>query len=209
LSVEEFANTVTHGFGLLLSILGFIGLLTIAIVNGGKLLTISFVIYGLSLVILYAASTSYHSTTSPELKRKLQVLDHCGIYLLIAGSFTPFGLLVLGGTTLGTGLLVAIWTLAICGIASKLLLGNRFTAIAVVSYVVMGWLGVLGIQPIFETLGIVAASLAVAGGISYTVGVIFFAWTRLPHSHAIFHVFVLLGSILHYAAVVFYVRPMS
>ena len=123
-------------------------------------------------------------------------MDHCGIYLLIAGSFTPFGLLVLEGTTLGTGLLVAIWTLAICGIASKLLLGNRFTSIAVVSYVVMGWLGVLGIQPIFAALGIVAASLAVAGGIptrsalSFSPGIdcrtttrfsrIRFAWQHSP-----------------------------
>ena len=208
LSVEEFANTVTHGFGLLLSVLGFIGLVVIAAINGGMLLTISFIVYGLSLIVLYAASTSYHSTTSPELKRKLQILDHCCIYLLIAGTYTPFGLLVLGGS-LGTGLLAAIWTLGVIGIISKLLFGNRFMPIAVASYVLMGWLGVLGIQPIFAALGLAATLLAIAGGISYTVGVVFFAWPKLPHNHAIFHVFVLMGSILHYAAVVLYVRPIS
>jgi hemolysin III len=165
-------------------------------------------VYGLSLIILYAASTIYHGTISAELKHKLQLVDHCCIYLLIAGRYTPFGIIILNGTR-GQSLLALIWTIAVVGIVAKLLMKHRFPAVSVISYVVMGWLGVFAVQPMLETLGTQAVMLAVAGGISYTLGVVFFAWPRIPHHHAIFHVFVLAGSILHYAAVVLYVVPYS
>lgn len=208
LSVEEFANTVTHGFGLVLSIAGFAALVILASLRGDPLLTAACVVYGLSLIVLYAASTVYHGTSSPELKHKLRLVDHCCIYLLIAGSYTPFGIILLSGT-LGQGLLVLIWTIAIAGIVAKLLFQHRFPVVSVGSYVVMGWLGVFAVQPMLEALGPEPVMLAVAGGLSYTLGVVFFAWPRIRHHHAIFHVFVLAGSILHYAAVILYVVPYS
>ena len=208
LSVEEFANTVTHGFGLVLSVAGFVALLILAALRGDPLLIAACAVYGISLIVLYAASTIYHGTTSEELKHKLRLADHCCIYLLIAGSYTPFGIIILNGT-LGQGLLALIWTIAILGIAAKLTFQHRFPAVSVASYVVMGWLGVFAVQPMLEKLGPVAVMLAVAGGVSYTLGVVFFAWPRIRHHHAIFHVFVLAGSILHYAAVVLYVVPYS
>lgn len=208
LSVEEFANTVTHGFGLVLSIAGFAALLILATVRADPLLISACVVYGLSLIVLYGASTIYHGTTSVELKHKLRLVDHCCIYLLIAGSYTPFGIVLLS-ETLGQSLLTLIWTFAVTGIVAKLLFQHRFPAVSVGSYVVMGWLGVLAVQPMLEKLGPEAVTLAVAGGLSYTVGVVFFAWQRIRHHHAIFHIFVLAGSILHYAAVVLYVVPYS
>ena len=201
---EELANSLTHGFGLALSIVGFAVLLVLAGLRGDAISITGCVVYGLSLVILYAASTMYHSATAPELKEILRVLDHCGIYLLIAGSYTPFGLLILKGP-LGQNLLIGIWAFAIIGILLKLVMRDRFIAVSVVSYVIMGWIGVFAIQPLLEAIGVIPIVLIVAGGIAYSVGVIFFAWHRLPHNHAIFHVFVLAGSMLHYAAVVLYV----
>lgn len=197
---------MTHGFGLLLSIAGFVALVVLAGLRGNPLLIAACVVYGVSLIILYAASTVYHATISPELKHKLRVVDHCCIYLLIAGSYTPFGLVIINATN-GQGLLAAIWIFAIVGIGVKLILKDRFSAISVVSYLIMAWLGVLAVQPLLDILGPAPVLLAIAGGLSYSLGVIFFAWHRIPHNHAIFHVFVLAGSIFHYAAVVLYVVP--
>jgi hemolysin III len=206
LSVEELANTLTHGLGLVLSVIGFIVLAVLAGLRGDPWSILSVVVYGLSLVILYAASTIYHCTTSPQLKKRLQIVDHCCIYLLIAGSYTPFGLVILGGA-FGPALLAGIWAFAIVGIILKLIFGDRYPAVSVTSYVIMGWLGVFAVQPIFNTLGTMPVALAVAGGIAYTLGVVFFPWKSIRHHHAIFHVFVLAGSIFHYAAVVLYVVP--
>lgn len=204
LSVEELANTITHGLGLILSIVGFGVLVILASTRGGKLMLAGCIVYGLSLVILYAASTAYHSTTSALIKKKLQIADHCGIYLLIAGSYTPFGIVIIGGS-FGQLLLIAIWAFALVGIIAKLVFADRFPALSVVSYVLMGWLGVFAIQPLFAALGGVPIALAFGGGVAYTLGVIFFAWHKLPHNHAIFHVFVLAGSIAHYIAIAMYV----
>ncbi len=206
LTVEELANTITHGFGFLLSVIGFVVLVVLAGLRGDALSITGCVVYGMSLVILYAASTIYHSVTSPVLKKKLQIADHCGIYLLIAGSYTPFGLIIINGS-FGQNLLIAIWAFALVGIVAKLLMRDRWPAVSVVSYLVMGWIGVVAIQPLLAALGSTAISLIVAGGVAYTLGVIFFAWNRIPHNHAIFHVFILAGSILHYIAVVIYVVP--
>jgi len=208
LSVEEFANTITHGFGLALSVAGFAVLVVLAGMRGDVLLIIGCVIYGLSLVVLYGASTIYHGTTSPELKNRLRILDHCCIYLLIAGSYTPFGI-VIAGDAYGRGLLAAFWLIAAIGILLKLVFKERFTVVTVTSYVVMGWLGIFAIQPLFAAMGIMPVALAIAGGVAYTMGVVFFPWKSIRHHHAIFHVFVLLGSIFHYAAVVLYVVPFT
>ena len=208
LSVEELANTITHGFGLVLSVIGFAVLLIIAASRGGKLMIAGCIVYGISLVVLYAASTAYHSTTSATRKKKLQIADHCGIYLLIAGSYTPFGIVIIGGP-LGQALLTAIWVFAVIGITAKLIFADRFPGVSVTSYVLMGWLGAFAIQPLFAALGFMPIILAIAGGIAYTLGVIFFAWHKLPHNHAIFHVFVLAGSLIHYVAIVIYVVGQS
>ncbi len=206
LPVEEVANTLTHGLGLILSVIGFAVLVVLATLRGEPWLILGCVVYGSSLVVLYAASTVYHSTTSPELKKFLQIVDHCCIYLLIAGSYTPFGMVISGGS-LGRVLLAGIWVFAVTGILLKLVFGNRYPILTVTSYVIMGWLGVFAVQPLFNALGGIPVALAVAGGIAYTLGVVFFPWKSIKHHHAIFHVFVLAGSIFHYAAVVLYVVP--
>ena len=163
-------------------------------------------VYGFSLIVLYAASTIYHGTTSPELKNALRLVDHCCIYLLIAGTYTPFASVIIDDT-IGRSVLAAIWFFAIGGILLKLLFRDRFQALSVILYLVMGWLGVLAIQPMLETLGVVPVILAIAGGVLYSLGVIFYALHRMPHNHAVFHVFVLAGSILHFVAIVMFVVP--
>lgn len=204
LSVEELANSLTHGFGLILSIAGFIFLTVLAVINGDGWHIASSVIYGSSLVILYAASTIYHTATDPHWKRRLQILDHCCIYLLIAGSYTPFILIILRNQ-LGAGILTLVWAAAAFGIAMKLIFRSRFSAIGIALYLIMGWIGVLAVQPLYLALGAAPLALVIAGGLSYTAGLIFFGWHGLRHHHAIFHVFVLAGSILHFVAVAFYV----
>jgi hemolysin III len=206
LPVEEVANTVTHGFGLILSVVGFIALIFLAVEQGGKMLFAASLVYGISLIVLYTASTVYHVTTSAELKKVLRIVDHCCIYLLIAGSYTPFGLVILNGL-LGQSLLAAVWLFAVVGITAKLIFRERFPVLSVLSYLVMGWLGVVALQPILEAIGFTPVLLAVLGGLSYSLGVVFFGLHRIPHNHAIFHVFVLGGSILHFAAVAVYVVP--
>jgi hemolysin III len=204
LSVEEFANTITHGFGLLLSVIGFAVLIVLAALRGDPWLAASCLVYGTSLVVLYAASTCYHGAVSPRLKSALRIVDHCCIYLLIAGTYTPFLVMGVGGQT-GRTLLAAVWLLAFAGILFKIIFRERLPVLSVTSYVVMGWLGVFALGPMMDRAGAVAAGLAIAGGIAYTIGVVFFAWRTLPHNHAIFHVFVLGGSIIHYVAVLLYV----
>lgn len=204
LSVEELANTLTHGFGLVLSIAGFIFLTGMAVIKNDSWHIASSVIYGSSLVILYGASTIYHTATDLKWKKRLQILDHCCIYLLIAGSYTPFILIILRNQ-LGGGILTVVWATAIFGIAMKLIFRTRFSAVGIALYLVMGWIGVIAVQPLYLALGITPIALVIAGGLSYTAGMIFFGWHGLRHHHAIFHVFVLGGSILHFVAVAFYV----
>jgi len=204
LSIEELANVITHGLGLFLSIIGFVVLTVISLSRGDVLSIVSCTVYGASLVILYGASTFYHSSTSHRLKKNMQVVDHCCIYLLIAGSYTPFGMMILGDS-FGRWLMIGIWTFAILGCLAKLVIRDRFPAVNVVSYLIMGWLGVFAIQPLLNAIGEAPVALAIAGGITYTLGVVFFPWKSIRHHHAIFHVFILLGSIIHYAAVVLYI----
>lgn len=207
MTVEEVANTLTHGIGLLLSVAGLIFLVILASIKGDVLHIASAVIYGLSMIALYGASTLYHGTTSPALKTKLQMVDHCCIYLLIAGTYTPFTLVALRGA-FGTGLLILVWAFAVFGIAFKLLFHKKFRAASVISYLVMGWIGLFAVQPLFLKLGLAPLILIAAGGIAYTLGTIFYGWKSLLHHHAIWHVFVLTGSVLHFLAISIYVIPM-
>ena len=206
LTVEELANTITHGFGLVLSVAGFVLLVVLASMQNDFRMLASSLLYGLSLVVLYAASTCYHGATAPRLKKRLQIVDHCCIYVLIAGTYTPFTLVVLRDG-FGQFLFLFVWAFALVGIIAKLIFGKRFPIISVLSYLVMGWIGVFAIGPIFSALGTTAMALVVAGGLAYSIGVIFFAWENIRHHHAIWHVFVLTGSICHFLAVVLYVLP--
>lgn len=204
LTIEEFANTITHGFGLALSVAGFLFLVILACVKGDFWYIASSLLYGLSLVTLYAASTFYHSAVSPALKKRLQIVDHCCIYLLIAGTYTPFTLVVLR-EGIGGMMFFFVWAFALLGILSKIIFGKRFKIASVLSYLVMGWIGVFAVKPLFAALGFAPVALVVAGGLAYTVGVVFFAWKSIRHHHAIWHVFVLLGSVFHFLAIALYV----
>jgi hemolysin III len=208
LTIEEFANTITHGFGLLLSVVGFIILVVLASIKGDFWYVLSSILYGLSLITLYAASTFYHSATSPKQKKILQIVDHCCIYVLIAGSYTPFTLVVLRDG-IGQKLFIFVWAFALIGISLKLIFGDRYPIISTLSYLLMGWIGIVAVQPLFAALGFAPIALIVAGGIAYSIGVIFFAWHSIKHHHAIWHIFVLAGSIFHFLAIAIYVIPYS
>ncbi|MBX3299453.1 MAG: hemolysin III family protein [Acidobacteria bacterium] len=208
LPVDEVANTLTHGFGLLLSLVGLAVLTAFSIIRGETAFTIGSIVYGTSLVILYAASTMYHGTSSATRKHFLQLVDHCCIYLLIAGSYTPFLVIVLRDN-FSMALLASVWAIAGFGIFLKVCFRSRFNAAGIVTYVVMGWLGLIAITPLYNALGAIATGLVVAGGISYTAGLVFFGWRSLRHHHAIWHIFVLAGSILHFAAIAGFVVPFA
>lgn len=207
LSVEEIANTITHGFGLALAFAGLVFLLVMSVTNGNALYIAASAIYGTSMVLLYAASTCYHGARSVEVKKALHFADYAGIYLLIAGTYTPFVLVTFNGSAFGWTLFATVWTFAITFIILRAIIGNRYRALWVVSFLLMGWMGVVAIGPLLTLIGWGAVALILAGGAAYSIGVIFFAAHRIPHNHAIWHVFVMAGSILHYIAVVVYVRP--
>lgn len=204
LSIEELANTLTHGFGLILSLFGLGLLIYLASIYGDIWYIVSAVIYGLSLIALYSASTFYHGATSPELKQKLQLIDHCCIYLLIAGTYTPFTLIALRGT-FGNSLFLVVWAFAVIGIGIKIFLHDRIPAASVISYLVMGWIGIIAVQPLYQALGLIPIALIVVGGLVYTLGTIFYGWKSLKHHHAVWHLFVLGGSICHFLAISIYV----
>lgn len=203
---EEIANSITHGVGLGLSVAGLIVLVVLACLKGGALHIVSCSVYGATLVTLYAASTLYHGFRSPRLKHAFKIVDHCSIYLLIAGTYTPFTLVMLRDGW-GWSLFGLVWSLSFAGVIFKLFCVNRFKILSTVVYVLMGWLAIIAIKPIFALLPIGCILLLFAGGLLYTVGVIFFAWERLPYHHAIWHVFVVAGSIAHFVAVILYVIP--
>jgi hemolysin III len=206
LPVEEVANCVTHGVGLVLSVVGLVALVVLACLNGGPLHIVGGAVYGASLVTLYLASTLYHGARSERAKHLLQVLDHCCIYLLIAGTYTPFTLVTLRGGW-GWTLFGLVWGLSLAGILFRVIFGTRYRPVAVASYVLLGWLCVIAAKPILTLTPLGAILWIVAGGLAYTTGVFFFASKRIPHAHAIWHLFVLAGSACHFVAVVLYVLP--
>jgi hemolysin III len=206
LTLEELANTITHGIGLLLSVAGFIVLLIFAILRGDASHIIACSIYGITLICLYAASTLYHAALSPRLKRGLKIFDHSAIYLLIAGTYTPFLLLNLGGAW-GWSLFAVIWGLAFAGIVFKFWFVDLFQHISTAVYLAMGWLVVIAAKPVLAQVPAVTVLWIAAGGILYSSGVVFYVWKRLPYSHAVWHVFVLAGSACHYIAVFRCVLP--
>lgn len=203
---EEIANTITHGIGVGLSIAGLVLLVVRAALYGSVWEVVSFSIYGSSLILLYLASTLYHGFRSPRLKAILRIFDHAAIYLLIAGTYTPFLLVTLRGPW-GWSLFGTIWGLAFLGITFKLVFGPKYEILSTVFYLLMGWVVIIAIKPLIAALPFAGLAWLVAGGLAYSVGVIFYAWEKLPYNHAIWHGFVLAGSFFHFFAVLFHVAP--
>ena len=194
---EDIANSITHGVGAALSIAGLSLLVVFAAMNGDPWRIVSFSIYGATLVILYLASTLYHSIQSPRVRPIMRRFDHIAIYLLIAGTYTPFTLVVLRGA-LGWVLFGIVWGCAVAGIIMKLHSVDRHEVISVILYLAMGWVGIIAVKPVLEAMPLVGALGMVAGGVFYTAGVAFYVWNRLPYNHSIWHCFVLAGSACHF-----------
>lgn len=203
---EEIANSITHGIGAVLSVAGLTLLVVLAAIYGDVWRIVSFSIYGTSLFLLYLASTLYHSIQQPKIKRVLRIFDHAAIYLLIAGTYTPFMLVSLRGPW-GWSFFGIIWGLAFLGIAFKAFFIGRYEKLATAAYVLMGWLCIAAFKEMLATLSPGGMAWVIAGGIVYTLGVIFYAWEKLPYNHAIWHLFVLGGSICHFFAILLYVLP--
>ena len=203
---EEIAHAVTHGAGLALSLAGAGVLVARAVAHGDARQVTGSAVFGAALVLLYAASTLYHAIRHPGAKRVLQRIDHAAIFLLIAGTYTPFTLVSLRGGWAGS-LLLAVWGLAALGIVLASLGKGRRMSLGL--YLGMGWLAVVVLAPLARTMEPAGIALLVGGGLAYTAGVTFYLWSRLPYHHAIWHVFVLAGSALHYACIAGYVLPSS
>lgn len=202
---EEIANSISHGVGFILGIVGLVLLLTQAVANeAGSVAITSYSLYGGSIILLFLASTLYHAIPNQAAKRRLKVFDHCAIYLLIAGTYTPF-LLVGLNSSLARGLMVVIWSLALIGVIFKLAFTHRFKVVSLVTYLGMGWLSLVVIYQMVMTLSAGAVSLLAVGGIVYTLGVIFYVNKRIPFNHAIWHGFVLGGSVCHFLAIYLYI----
>lgn len=203
---EEIANSITHGIGAALSVAALSILITLAALYGDAWRIVSFSIYGATLIMLYLASTLYHGFTHPRVKKIFQLLDHSAIFLLIAGTYTPFTLVTLRGAW-GWTLFSLIWGIAIAGIILTFLFMDRFKILFVLLYLGMGWLVVIAAKPLVQlvpTGGIIWMGI---GGACYTLGVIFYLWKRLPFNHTIWHLFVLGGSVCHFFGILFFVLP--
>ena len=204
---EELANAVTHGIGLVLSLIGMPILILAAVDRGERAMVIGVSVFGATLIALYAASTLYHAIPHPTLKQKLRVVDHAAIYLLIAGTYTPFTLGVLRGTW-GWTLFGIVWTLAALGVLFKVFFGSGAMAnLSTAIYVAMGWVIIIAIKPLMASMEHAGLFLLAAGGLCYTGGVIFYVDRRRAWTHPVWHLFVMGGSICHYFAVLWYAAP--
>ena len=197
---EERLNIITHGFGLVMSCIAFPFLVVKSQDYEGFWKSVSLLIYGLSLIVLYAASTLYHSAKDPIRRRKLNIFDHAAIYVLIAGTYTPFCLIVLG-ETLGWTIFGFTWTFALIGIFLKLFFTGRFDKLSTLMYVLMGWQILFVINPLIENFPTQGVQLLFLGGVFYTLGAILYSLKKINYIHAIFHMFVLLGSLCHFLSV--------
>ena len=200
---EEVANALTHGFGFVASLVGLPLLVQLAGSRGDARHLVAILVFGVSLVLMYAASTIYHALPASRAKQALRVVDHVAIYLLIAGSYTPFTVGVLRGTW-GWTLFGLVWGLAVVGILHKALLGFRFPRLSTIMYLGMGWLAVVAIGPLARAIPAPGIAWLVAGGLCYTAGVVFYVRDHIPYHHTRWHLLVLAGSGCHYAAVLRY-----
>ncbi|OEE57247.1 PAQR family membrane homeostasis protein TrhA [Vibrio splendidus] len=205
--IEERANAITHGLGVVLGVVGLILLLIRAFDYQADMLTVaSMAVYGSSIILLFLASTLYHSITTEKTKRLLKTLDHCAIYLLIAGSYTPF-LLVGLRTPLAMGLMAVIWGIALVGIIMKIAFVYRFKRLSLFIYLAMGWLSLIVVYQLAMNIDIGGLVLLAVGGVIYSLGVIFYVAKRIPYNHAIWHLFVLAGCACHFFAIYLFVTP--
>jgi hemolysin III len=205
-SAEERLNIITHGIGLLLSILALVLLVVSAARYGTARHITSFAIFGASLIVLYAASTFYHYAKNPDLRIKLNILDHAAIYVLIAGTYTPFTLVVLKGWV-GWTIFGVSWGLALIGIIFKVFYFGRYDRISTIAYVLMGWVIIFAIKPLIDEFPTKGLLWLFGGGLAYSFGALLYSFKKMRFNHAWFHVFVLLGSFCHFMAVFFYVLP--
>lgn len=204
-NTEEWFNTISHGITALAAIVGFVILVVLGNSSEKCCTLFSSIIYGLSLVSLYTFSTLYHGLRNEKAKRVFQILDHCGIYLLIAGTYTPVLLVSIAGTT-GWMIFGVQWTIALIGIVMKIFYTGKFDKISTLIYAVMGWMIVIKWQELVDSIPSAALNLIIAGGILYTLGIVFYLIdTRIKFSHFIWHLFVIVGSLIHYIMIVKYV----
>ncbi len=203
---EEIAHAITHGLGMLLSIAGLVALVVLASTRGDARLVVGVSIYGASMVILYTASTMYHALIPKKAKGVFELMDHAAIYLLIAGSYTPFALSVLGGGW-GWSTLGVMWGFAVLGIIYEVVFRRPWKKVSLALYLALGWLIVVPGKPLAEALPTNALLWVAAGGFCYTAGAVFYAWRGFRYHHAVWHLFVLAGSACHFAAVFKYVIP--
>jgi hemolysin III len=202
---EELVNAWTHGVGAFAALIGGGILVGLALIGGDPRQIAGAVSFSVALVLLYMASTLYHAVRDPVLRARLKVLDHCAIFLLIAGTYTPFTLITLEGAW-GWSLFGVVWGLATVGILFKLFFTGRFRLLSTFLYIGLGWVVVVAYRPLVEALSGSTLAWLVAGGLAYTVGTVFYLNRRIPFSHGIWHLFVLLGSLCHFAAVYQVVR---
>ena len=202
-SKEEIANYLTHGFGLWLSMVGFVVLLRLVLHEPDFWRQTSFIVYGISVMILFAASTLYHASLKPATKKVLRIMDHIAVYILIAGTYTPFLLLPLRGNW-GWTLLIIVWGLAIAGACFKLWFTGKFRKLSTAVYLGMGWLIILAVKPMIEFVPNGSLGWLLAGGLFYSFGVIFYNWNKLRYNHALWHLFVLAGSCCHFLSITLY-----
>jgi hemolysin III len=203
---EELANSITHGVGAFLST-GGLGVMTAFASRFGNVWHIvSCIIFGATLILMYTASTLYHSIRIPRAKMVLRIIDHSAIFLLIAGTYTPFTLVNLRGPW-GWSLFGVVWGIALLGIIFQVTILRRWAIASVILYIGMGWVIVAAVKPLLNAVAPAGIALMVAGGLAYTLGVVFYLWRRLPYHHAIWHLFVLAGSALHFFAILLYVIP--
>ena len=203
---EERLNSLSHGLGALMSVVGTLLLVSAAAKMGDIWKIVSFSIFGASLIMLYSASTFYHASRSPRGREIWKMLDHCAIFLLIAGTYTPFVLVNLRGPT-GWTLFGVVWGLALAGIILKLVFGHRYKILRVLVYLAMGWLILFAAGELNTHVGPLGVKLTVAGGIVYTVGVVFYLADKMPYNHAIWHLFTVGGSLCHFLAIYYAVLP--
>ncbi|MDZ8119472.1 PAQR family membrane homeostasis protein TrhA [Pontiella agarivorans] len=199
---EELANAITHGIGFVIGIAVLVLLVVFSSLRKGPWEIVSCAIYGTTFILLFLGSTLYHSARKPGVRRVMKIIDHSAIYLLIAGTYTPFTLAPLRGA-LGWSIFGVIWSCALIGILFKAFFTGRFKWVSLGSYLLMGWLCVIAVKPLFEQLSTTGFVFFVVGGLCYTVGAVFYAWKSLKWSHAVWHLFVLAGSLCHFFSILF------
>ncbi|WP_447729815.1 PAQR family membrane homeostasis protein TrhA [Pseudoxanthomonas suwonensis] len=197
---DEIANALTHGLGAAVALAAGAVLITLAAIYGDGWQLAGAIVFSVALLLLYAASTLYHAIQHPVAKGRLKVFDHCAIYLLIAGTYTPFTLIGLRGPW-GWALFAAIWTLALAGVVFKLFFTGRFKRLSTAIYIAMGWLVLVAAKPMLSSLDGWTLGWLIGGGVAYTLGTVFYHRESIPYSHAIWHLFVIAGSVCHFVAV--------